>query len=73
MKTQKHRLIQFLRDELGLPSNSIQLALDRSQENTSLLPMILWKYGLVNIRQLEKIWDWMETVWVTDKLQNNKS
>jgi hypothetical protein len=73
MKTQKHRLINFLKDELGIPSNSIQLAVDRTPENMSLLPMILWKYGLVNLQQLEKIWDWMETVWVSDKFQNNKS
>jgi hypothetical protein len=24
------------------------------------LPMILWRYGLVTIAQLEKIYDWME-------------
>jgi hypothetical protein len=63
MKPQRqHKLIKFLVEELAIPTASIKLALDRSQENITVLPMILWQYGLINLRQLEKIWDWTETI-----------
>jgi hypothetical protein len=60
----KHQqpLINFLVQELAIPTRSVNLALDRSQDNPTALPMILWQYGLINLRQLEKIWDWIETV-----------
>lgn len=53
------KLIQFLQEELGMDNTSIQLAL-RSEQSPSLLPMVLWKYGLVSIEQLERIFDWLE-------------
>jgi hypothetical protein len=28
----------------------------------NLLPMILWQYGLVTLKQLDQIFDWLETV-----------
>jgi Protein of unknown function (DUF2949) len=60
MKTKQQRLIQFLIEELAIPPRSVNLALDRSQsqDNPTILPMVLWQYGLINLRQLEKIWDW---------------
>ncbi len=63
MKTKtQQRLIKFLVEELAVPGDSIKLTLRHSQENPTVLPMVLWKYGLINLRQLEKIWDWAENV-----------
>lgn len=63
MKTKtQQRLIKFLVEELAVPGDSVKLALRHSQENPTVLPMVLWKYGLINLRQLEKIWDWAENV-----------
>ncbi len=55
------RLINYLREELSIPSESIAIALRHREEMPSQLPMVLWKYGLVTIEQLDKIFDWLET------------
>lgn len=54
------RLIQFLEQELGLPSESIQLALRHTRPIPSSFPMVLWQYGLISLNQLDKIFDWLE-------------
>jgi Protein of unknown function (DUF2949) len=54
------RLIQFLRDELSIPTTAIALALRQPEQNSNL-PMVLWQYGLITIEQLDRIFDWMET------------
>ncbi|MCT7949119.1 DUF2949 domain-containing protein [Ancylothrix sp. C2] len=53
------KLIEFLQEDLGISNTCIELAL-RSQEPPTLLPMVLWQYGLVSIEQLERIFDWLE-------------
>ncbi|NJM58124.1 MAG: DUF2949 domain-containing protein [Synechococcales cyanobacterium RU_4_20] len=55
------RFIEFLQAELGLSSASISMALKRSEQDTGPLHMILWRYGLITLEQLEQIYDWMET------------
>jgi hypothetical protein len=55
------KLIYFLKDELAIPSASIDLAVRHHPDTPNLLPMILWQYGLVTLDQLEKIFDWLET------------
>ncbi|NJR51237.1 MAG: DUF2949 domain-containing protein [Leptolyngbyaceae cyanobacterium CSU_1_3] len=61
-KTTRRDLIQFLKDELALPASAIDLALRQAEQNTTVLPMILWQYGLVTLNQLDQIFDWLETV-----------
>ncbi|MEB3212708.1 MAG: DUF2949 domain-containing protein [Leptolyngbyaceae bacterium] len=55
------RLIQFLQDELAISPSSIDVALRQSQSDPGPLPMILWKYGLITLEQLNQIFDWLET------------
>lgn len=59
--TLKARLIRFLQEELAIPSASIAVALRHEEKTPSLLPMVLWQYGLVTLEQLDKIFDWLET------------
>lgn len=54
------RLIQFLQDELFIPKEAIAIAL-RQESFPSLLPMVLWQYGLITLEQLDRIFDWLET------------
>ena len=54
------RLINFLQEELAIPANSIATALRHPEQNPSMLPMILWQYGLVTLEQLDRIFDWLE-------------
>jgi hypothetical protein len=63
METKKRRdFINFLKEELALPTSAIDLAMRRSEPNSTHLPMILWQYGLITIAQLDQIFDWMEKV-----------
>ena len=59
--TPLQKLISFLRDELAIPSTSIELAVRHQPDTPSLLPMVLWQYGLVTLEQLDRIFDWLET------------
>lgn len=54
------QLIRFLEKELALSPPSIAIALRHVQQDPGPLPMILWQYGLVNLEQLERIFDWLE-------------
>lgn len=61
METDKlTRLIQFLQEDLSIPAADLQLALQHPEQTPSLLPMILWQYGLVTLTQLSRIFDWLE-------------
>jgi hypothetical protein len=59
------RLLKFLRDDLRIPEDSIQVALRHEgkipHHLPNLLPMVLWQYGLVSLEQLDRIFDWLET------------
>lgn len=54
-------LIRFLGDELAIPSTSIDLAIRHQPDTLNLFPMVLWQYGLVTLKQLDQIFDWLET------------
>jgi len=53
--------IQFLREDLLLPQESIDLALKQSPAEHHFLPIILWQYGLVTLSQLDAIYDRFES------------
>ncbi|KOP27879.1 hypothetical protein AMR41_02855 [Hapalosiphon sp. MRB220] len=54
------KFINFLQNELELPSGDIAVALRKRELENGPLPMLLWQYGLVDIEQLERIFDWLE-------------
>ncbi len=54
------KLVSFLQKELEIPADQIELAERRVAQNPHQLPMVLWQYGLVDLSQLEKIFDWLE-------------
>jgi hypothetical protein len=56
------QLIRFLEEELAISAPSIAIALRRCEKDPGPLPMILWQYGLVTIEQLDRIYDWLETL-----------
>lgn len=58
--TLTNRFIQFLKDELDIPSDCVAIAL-RQDQTPNLLPMILWQYGLVSLEQVDQMFDWLET------------
>lgn len=54
------RFMRFLQDDLAIPDGHLQLALRHPEQTPNLLPMILWQYGLVNLAQVNQIFDWLE-------------
>ena len=56
------KLIRFLQEELAIPDASIALAQKQGEQDPNILPMILWQYGLVTLEQLDRVFDWLETV-----------
>jgi len=55
------KFINFLQKELLLTSCDIAVAVRKSRLDKGPLPMLLWQYGLVDIEQLAKIFDWLES------------
>ncbi len=54
------KLTSFLEKELGIPTDQIELAQRHVCQTPHQLPMVLWKYGLVDLWQLERIFEWLE-------------
>ncbi|MBW4692439.1 MAG: DUF2949 domain-containing protein [Lyngbya sp. HA4199-MV5] len=55
------RLIKFLQEELAISDSAIATVKRHQEFNVTLLPMLLWQYGLVTLEELDKIFDWLET------------
>jgi hypothetical protein len=55
------KLLSFLRDELALSTAAIDMAMRQREQDPGPLPMILWKYGLVTLEQLDQIYDWLKS------------
>ena len=55
------KLIRFLQEELKIPASHIKLALDKIPQTPEQLPMMLWQYGLISLKQLELLWDWQQS------------
>jgi hypothetical protein len=54
------QLIYFLQEELCLAQSSISMAIRYAKQERGPLPMVLWRYGLVSLEQLNQILDWLE-------------
>lgn len=68
------QFIRFLQEELSIAPASIAFAEKAQNQINSLceqckyldpnpLSMTLWKYGLVTLEQLDKIFDWLKTAY----------
>ncbi|MDF5710077.1 MAG: DUF2949 domain-containing protein [Nostoc sp. S4] len=53
------KFLNFLHHELELSNADIAVALRHRELENGPLPMLLWQYGLVNLEQLEQIFDWL--------------
>jgi hypothetical protein len=60
-KAKVDRIVNFLCDDLSLPDESVRLALKQSQADRGTLPIVLWQSGLVNLQQLDRIFDLFES------------
>ena len=53
----KTPLLQFLQNELAVSEESIASALQQSNQDTSLFPIVLWQHGLITLEQLDQAFD----------------
>lgn len=53
------KLLNFLQNELELSNADIAVALRHRELENGPLAMLLWQYGLVDLEQLGKIFDWL--------------
>jgi hypothetical protein len=55
------KFIQFLKEELSLSNDSIEIVQRAVEEQPAPIPMILWQYGLVTLEELDRIYDWLHS------------
>lgn len=53
--------VKFLKEELALSSDSINIVQRVVEENPAPIPMVLWQYGLVTLEELDRIYDWLHS------------
>ncbi|GBF84750.1 DUF2949 domain-containing protein [Aphanothece sacrum] len=49
------QLIEFLRNQLAIPTDSLKMAVRYTESSVGSLPMVLWQYGFIDINQLEEV------------------
>ena len=54
-------LQDFLRRRLGLSCNALNLGLRQAELEQAPLPIVLWSFGLLNLDQLQQVFDWEDT------------
>lgn len=54
------KLINFLKSELEISASEISLAQKTQTIDPYTLPIILWQYGLLDKKQLDRVFDWLE-------------
>ena len=55
------QVVNFLCQNLNLSDDSVQLALKQSQSDYGSLPIVLWQYGLIDLLELDRVYDWFES------------
>ncbi|WP_448561983.1 DUF2949 domain-containing protein [Trichothermofontia sp.] len=55
------QFLQFLQEELLISAAAIKIALRYCNNDLHLLPVTLWRYGLVSLEQLDLIFEWLAT------------
>ena len=53
-------LCNFIIDKLGISQDALELGIKRSYLENSPLPIVMWRYGLINLSQLKLILLWLK-------------
>jgi hypothetical protein len=53
-------LVAYLRRELGLSENALELGVKQAQLEQAPLPVILWRFGLLSLEQLDQVLAWQD-------------
>ncbi|MFQ6538123.1 MULTISPECIES: DUF2949 domain-containing protein [Aphanothece] len=53
-------LLRYLRHQIGLSESALALGIKQSQQEQAPLPVVLWRYGLISLEQLEQVLSWQD-------------
>ena len=53
-------LLRFLRHQLGLSESALAMGIRQSEVEQAPLPVVLWRFGLINLEQFEQVLDWQD-------------
>jgi hypothetical protein len=54
------KLIRFLRQQIGLGESALELGIKQAQQEQAPLPVVLWRFGLISLEQLDQVLVWQE-------------
>ena len=54
-------LLQFLQRRLGLSPSALELGQRQAELEQAPLPIVLWSFGLLSLKQLEDVFDWQNS------------
>jgi hypothetical protein len=55
-------LLRYLRQELALSDNALHLGLKQSEQEQAPLPVVLWRFGLISLDQLDQVLSWQASL-----------
>lgn len=50
----------YLRQQLGLSDNALELGIKQAQLEQAPLAVVLWRYGLITLEQFNQLLDWLD-------------
>jgi hypothetical protein len=53
-------LLRFLRQQLGLSESALALGLRQAELEQAPLPVVLWRFGLISLEQLDQVLSWQD-------------
>ncbi|MEB3235715.1 MAG: DUF2949 domain-containing protein [Cyanobacteriota bacterium] len=53
-------LLRYLRQQLGLSESALALGLKQADQEQAPLPVVLWRFGLISLEQLDAVFSWQE-------------
>ena len=53
-------LLRYLRQQLGLSESALAMGLKQADLEQAPLPVVLWRYGLINLEQLDTVLSWQD-------------
>ena len=51
-------LLRYLRHDLALSDNALELGLRQSAQEQAPLPLVLWRFGLITLEQFDQVLSW---------------
>ena len=54
-------LLHFLQRRLGLSPSALELGQRQAELEQAPLPIVLWSFGLLSLKQLEEVFDWQNS------------